>query len=278
MRESGVRPRVILSRTPHTRRTIRAIAGDATRRLAAHRTEFISGLAEKKLAAEENDLLAADAMENLDLPRRLVGRGKTTHPRMWDSCRTMPLAGGFSRGSSVSPALSFRRCFIIISITLIGSQALDVKSCPNLFTTRPVLYWRTSARCLVYIAVPDRWSVSMEQPRNEVAGEIGYLGEKPVEQRHVKKETYRSMTLQLARWRSDELWSTRIENVLYAFGRSIATPPPPPLPQNMLELRAKILTLQGMDYRRAPTIRDLYNSIPRHLAKCVGKHDGQASY
>ncbi|KAJ8888960.1 hypothetical protein PR048_008454 [Dryococelus australis] len=30
--------------------------------------------------------------------------------RMWESCRTMPLVGGFSRGSPVSPALSFRRC------------------------------------------------------------------------------------------------------------------------------------------------------------------------
>ncbi|KAJ8874223.1 hypothetical protein PR048_025065 [Dryococelus australis] len=29
------------------------------------------------------------------------------------SCRTMPLVGGFTRGSSVSPALSFRRCSIL---------------------------------------------------------------------------------------------------------------------------------------------------------------------
>ncbi|KAJ8871827.1 hypothetical protein PR048_028167 [Dryococelus australis] len=32
--------------------------------------------------------------------------------RMWESCRTMPLVGGFSRGSPVSPGLSFRRCSI----------------------------------------------------------------------------------------------------------------------------------------------------------------------
>ncbi|KAJ8880600.1 hypothetical protein PR048_017070 [Dryococelus australis] len=37
--------------------------------------------------------------------------------RMWESYRTMPLIGGFSRGSPVSPALSFRRCSILISIT-----------------------------------------------------------------------------------------------------------------------------------------------------------------
>ncbi|KAJ8890591.1 hypothetical protein PR048_010100 [Dryococelus australis] len=51
-----------------------------------------------------------------------------------ESCLTMPLVGGFSRQSPVFPALSFRRCSILASITLIGSQDLDVKSHPNLFT------------------------------------------------------------------------------------------------------------------------------------------------
>ncbi|KAJ8877259.1 hypothetical protein PR048_021713 [Dryococelus australis] len=54
--------------------------------------------------------------------------------RMWESCRTMPLVGGFSRGSPVFPILSFRRCSILTSITLIGSQDLDVKSRQNIFT------------------------------------------------------------------------------------------------------------------------------------------------
>ncbi|KAJ8871488.1 hypothetical protein PR048_027810 [Dryococelus australis] len=31
--------------------------------------------------------------------------------RMWESCRTMPLVGGFSRGSPISPSLSFQRCW-----------------------------------------------------------------------------------------------------------------------------------------------------------------------
>ncbi|KAJ8870168.1 hypothetical protein PR048_029181 [Dryococelus australis] len=44
-----------------------------------------------------------------------------------ESCRTMPLVGGFSRGSPVSPAISFRRCSILTSSTLIGSQDLDVE-------------------------------------------------------------------------------------------------------------------------------------------------------
>ncbi|KAJ8872437.1 hypothetical protein PR048_026041 [Dryococelus australis] len=33
--------------------------------------------------------------------------------RMWESCRTMPLVGGFPRGSPVSPALSFQRCSVL---------------------------------------------------------------------------------------------------------------------------------------------------------------------
>ncbi|KAJ8876794.1 hypothetical protein PR048_021241 [Dryococelus australis] len=52
----------------------------------------------------------------------------TPDSRTWKSSRTMPLVGGFSRGSPVSPAISFRRCSILTSITLIGSQDLDVKS------------------------------------------------------------------------------------------------------------------------------------------------------
>ncbi|KAJ8885817.1 hypothetical protein PR048_012022 [Dryococelus australis] len=50
---------------------------------------------------------------------------------MWESCRTMPLVGGFPRGSPVSPAPSFRRCFILTSITLINPQDLIV--CGRLF-------------------------------------------------------------------------------------------------------------------------------------------------
>ncbi|KAJ8890947.1 hypothetical protein PR048_010456 [Dryococelus australis] len=52
----------------------------------------------------------------------------------WESCRTITLVGGFPRVSSVFPAPSFRRRSMLISITLIGSEDLDVKSRPNLFT------------------------------------------------------------------------------------------------------------------------------------------------
>ncbi|KAJ8898162.1 hypothetical protein PR048_003522 [Dryococelus australis] len=46
--------------------------------------------------------------------------------RKWGSCRTMPLVGGFSRGSPVSPPRPY--------IPLIDSQYFAVKSRPNLFT------------------------------------------------------------------------------------------------------------------------------------------------
>ncbi|KAJ8896130.1 hypothetical protein PR048_001473 [Dryococelus australis] len=43
----------------------------------------------------------------------------------WESCQTMSLVGVFSRGSPVSPAPPLRRCSILTSITLIGSQDID---------------------------------------------------------------------------------------------------------------------------------------------------------
>ncbi|KAJ8875359.1 hypothetical protein PR048_023254 [Dryococelus australis] len=52
----------------------------------------------------------------------------------WESCRTMPLVGGFSRASPVSHTPSFRSCSKFASITFLGSQDLAVKSRPNLFT------------------------------------------------------------------------------------------------------------------------------------------------
>ncbi|KAJ8877244.1 hypothetical protein PR048_021698 [Dryococelus australis] len=51
--------------------------------------------------------------------------GVTPDFRTWESCRTRPLVGGFSRGSPVSPTLSFRCCSILISITPTGSQDHD---------------------------------------------------------------------------------------------------------------------------------------------------------
>ncbi|KAJ8889232.1 hypothetical protein PR048_008730 [Dryococelus australis] len=71
------------------------------------------------------------------LPPRRFGfnsRPDTPDFRMWEFHRTMPLASGFSLGSPVSPAPSFRCCSILTYITLIGSEDLDVKSSPNIST------------------------------------------------------------------------------------------------------------------------------------------------
>ncbi|KAJ8877762.1 hypothetical protein PR048_022217 [Dryococelus australis] len=66
-------------------------------------------------------------------PGSIPGR-VTPDFHMWGSCRTMTLIGGFSRSSAISPSPSFRRYSTLTSITLIGSQELDVKSPPNIFT------------------------------------------------------------------------------------------------------------------------------------------------
>ncbi|KAJ8883817.1 hypothetical protein PR048_015672 [Dryococelus australis] len=47
--------------------------------------------------------------------------------RKWESCRTIPLVGGFS------PPPKFPRRYIFTSITLIGSKDLTIKSHPNPF-------------------------------------------------------------------------------------------------------------------------------------------------
>ncbi|KAJ8867755.1 hypothetical protein PR048_031558 [Dryococelus australis] len=60
--------------------------------------------------------------------------GSPPDVRMWASCRTMLLVGGFSQGSLVCPALSFRRSSILTSITLIDSQDLAVTCHHTLFT------------------------------------------------------------------------------------------------------------------------------------------------
>ncbi|KAJ8869118.1 hypothetical protein PR048_030685 [Dryococelus australis] len=64
----------------------------------------------------------------------LISGGLLQDLRTWESCLTMPLTGGFSRGSPVFHALVFRCRSILPSITLIGPQDLAVKSRLNLFT------------------------------------------------------------------------------------------------------------------------------------------------
>ncbi|KAJ8883421.1 hypothetical protein PR048_015264 [Dryococelus australis] len=65
---------------------------------------------------------------------RVQAQAESQDLRMWESCRTMPLVVGPSRGYPAYPAPSFRRYSILPSITLISSQDLAIKSRPNLFT------------------------------------------------------------------------------------------------------------------------------------------------
>ncbi|KAJ8870420.1 hypothetical protein PR048_029442 [Dryococelus australis] len=74
--------------------------------------------------------------------------GSLSDFRRWESCRTIPLVGGFSPGSPVSPARSFRRCSILTSITLIGSQDLAVKNRPSLFTHSRTIPDTRRSECL----------------------------------------------------------------------------------------------------------------------------------
>ncbi|KAJ8888665.1 hypothetical protein PR048_008157 [Dryococelus australis] len=77
------------------------------------------------------------ARSSLTKANRVQSRAGLPDFRKWESCRTMPLVGGFSRGSPVFPAPSFRRLSIFTSIILTGSQGLAVKSSPDLFTRTP---------------------------------------------------------------------------------------------------------------------------------------------
>ncbi|KAJ8878000.1 hypothetical protein PR048_022463 [Dryococelus australis] len=90
-------------------------------------------------------------------PGSIPGRVAPGFP-MWESCRTMTLAGGFSRRSSVSTTLSLQCFSILASITLVGYQDLDFESRPNLFTHSFRLHGNRPGRC--------RWSA-------------GFLGDLP---------------------------------------------------------------------------------------------------
>ncbi|KAJ8894557.1 hypothetical protein PR048_007214 [Dryococelus australis] len=75
--------------------------------------------------------MGAAVVERLDYPPRphqgepdsISGAGSLPDFRMWESCRTIPLVGGFSRGSPVSSALSFQCCAILTSILLILARS-----------------------------------------------------------------------------------------------------------------------------------------------------------
>ncbi|KAJ8882404.1 hypothetical protein PR048_014212 [Dryococelus australis] len=79
----------------------------------------------------------------------------------WELCRTMPLAGGFSRGSPFYPAPSFRCRFIFTSITLISSQDLTVKSHPTLLTLFKMKYFYLPQNGSPVSLTPSFWRRSI---------------------------------------------------------------------------------------------------------------------
>ncbi|KAJ8873909.1 hypothetical protein PR048_024745, partial [Dryococelus australis] len=96
---------------------------------------------------------------------------------MWESCRMMPLVGGFSWGSPVSPAPSFRCCSILTSITLIGSQDLAVKSSPNLLTHSHISNKSTKGYRMRRKVDPEQVSLKRSFDREElITAERGAQG------------------------------------------------------------------------------------------------------
>ncbi|KAJ8869227.1 hypothetical protein PR048_030799 [Dryococelus australis] len=93
-----------------------------------------------KKAMRDTDpiLVAAGPMEPARLrpirePGSIPGWGLNPNFWLWVSCRTMPLVGGFLRDIPFPPAISFWRCSILTTITLIGSQDLAVNSRQKFF-------------------------------------------------------------------------------------------------------------------------------------------------
>ncbi|KAJ8877942.1 hypothetical protein PR048_022402, partial [Dryococelus australis] len=67
-----------------------------------------------KLGAAVAERLACSPAAKANRVQSLAGSLPDFRKR--ESCRTIPLVGGFSRGSPVSPALSFRRCSVLTSL------------------------------------------------------------------------------------------------------------------------------------------------------------------
>ncbi|KAJ8890513.1 hypothetical protein PR048_010022 [Dryococelus australis] len=86
----------------------------------------------KRKAEVCNSSLTRLLASHLGEPGSVSRRGRSRIFSRGSRAATTPLVRGFSRGSSVSRALSFRRCFTPTSFTLIGSRDLAVKRSPNI--------------------------------------------------------------------------------------------------------------------------------------------------
>ncbi|KAJ8867287.1 hypothetical protein PR048_031086 [Dryococelus australis] len=120
--------------------------------------------------------------------RRSARKASTLHPLQgdhdWESCRMMPLVGGFSRGSPVSPAPSFRCRSIFTSITRIGSQDLDFTSTlssvlVNLYHPQRVkdVEWSFFGR---FLATRSREPMKVKRGEREAAPECSGRGKREI--------------------------------------------------------------------------------------------------
>ncbi|KAJ8867728.1 hypothetical protein PR048_031531 [Dryococelus australis] len=110
-------------------------------------------------------------------PGSFPGRVTPGFSHMCESCRTIPLFGGFPQGSPVSPALSFRRYSIHTSITLIGSQYIDQSLRQVRANIDDINIWRADEDEM-------RWLWSSPRIQNTRAGENVRSQRKPATQRH----------------------------------------------------------------------------------------------
>ncbi|KAJ8870337.1 hypothetical protein PR048_029358 [Dryococelus australis] len=103
--------------------------------------------------------------------------------RKWEPCRTMPLVGGFSRGSPASPALAFRRCSILtsfhphrisrprllraahISQPLLGLSEKKKKKRAHTKVPLEAVY-------ATYLGTGERWTTFTDRGKAEMAGSL----------------------------------------------------------------------------------------------------------
>ncbi|KAJ8875036.1 hypothetical protein PR048_022926 [Dryococelus australis] len=140
--------------------------------LAAHHSKLLPGLTSKRLSSRSPTLAATCYSPSHQLPVTRGGwaisllasyNGEPGSIPGQELCRTMLLIGWFSRGSPVFPALSFRRCSILTSITLIGSQDLAVKSRQNLFTHSRLLQENGSSFRLLRATCPVSNALAVDE-------------------------------------------------------------------------------------------------------------------
>ncbi|KAJ8874313.1 hypothetical protein PR048_025159 [Dryococelus australis] len=110
------------------------------------------------------------------LPRRTgfeFPAGSSRIFAMWESCRTMQLVGGFSRGSPVSPVFTFKRCSILTLLPTHGlskpkslhTQCCNRHTCRSRVSTAVVRWCGEDVMCVLHACFTDIALVAMLEPR-----------------------------------------------------------------------------------------------------------------